>query len=279
MAELDGRAPDDPVNEPPFPPDDTALPTATPRHRRPIFMTVVVTAIAAAGIAIWYGLSSQMAGGGSEGEVPVVRADPNPIKERPADPGGMNVPDQDKLVYDRIDGETERPLVERLLPPPETPMAPPTTAELAPDAPPPPPPPVMPAPIPESPAAAVPAEQVKPLPSVPEIPKVETAVTVPSPPATSPTPEVSVVTTVGDGFKVQLASVRSMDAARGEWTRLSKRHADVLGDLDLDVDRADLGSRGIFFRVRGGPIATEVAAKALCETMKSRDVGCLVIKP
>ncbi|MDA0675654.1 MAG: SPOR domain-containing protein [Proteobacteria bacterium] len=262
MAEFDERDANRPVNDPPMPA------AATPRYRRPVLMTVIVMAVAAAGVAIWYGVSSKGSGGDAGGDIPIVRADPEPIRVRPQNPGGMDFPDQDMLVYDRIEGEGVRPQVERLLPPPEAPMELPAPAELAPDAPPPPPPPVVPEPITES-------AGVKP-PLPPPAPKEKADAA--TPPAGS-TPPVTVATTVGDGYKVQLASVRSLETAQGEWSRLSKRHADVLGDFDLDVERADLGARGIFFRVRAGPIANEESAKALCETMKSRDVGCLVVQP
>ncbi|MBC8240744.1 MAG: SPOR domain-containing protein, partial [Alphaproteobacteria bacterium] len=57
-----------------------------------------------------------------DNSVPIIRADITPIKIKPADPGGMDVPDRDKLVYDRLKGEGAGTNVERLLPPPETPI-------------------------------------------------------------------------------------------------------------------------------------------------------------
>ncbi|MDH5750505.1 MAG: hypothetical protein OEY85_14440, partial [Rhodospirillales bacterium] len=57
--------------------------------------------------------------------VPLIRADFGPIKTRPASPGGMEVPDRDKLVYDRISNSGDRTKVERLLPKSEEPKAPP----------------------------------------------------------------------------------------------------------------------------------------------------------
>ena len=57
--------------------------------------------------------------------VPLIRADAGPVKVRPESPGGMEVPDQDKLVYNRMQGAREAPPVEQLLPPPETPLPPP----------------------------------------------------------------------------------------------------------------------------------------------------------
>jgi cell division septation protein DedD len=59
----------------------------------------------------------------STGDVPVVAAPEGAEKVEPEDPGGMDVPHQDKLVLNQ-DGEAENGQVERLLPPPEEPRPP-----------------------------------------------------------------------------------------------------------------------------------------------------------
>lgn len=262
-----------------------APPPSPPSHR--LRNLAIVLGVAVAGGVGWFLFGTGETDGG--GDVPVVRADGTPIKERPEDPGGMDVPDQDKLVYDRLDGDSPRPQVERLLPPPETPMEPPVVDELAATDAPPAPPSLVPEPI--SPqgadtdeaaiAAAEPADGDQP--DAPEnLPTPEAATPAPPPPPAPeapPQPAVTAATDAAGGYRVQLASVRSMEAAQQEWTRLTGRHGDLLGDLDLDVERADLGERGVFYRVRGGPLAGEEAAESLCETMKARDVGCLVVAP
>jgi len=59
----------------------------------------------------------------AEGPV-LIEAEPGPFKVKPENPGGAEIPYQDKLIYGRITPGTETQ-VERLLPPPEQPMAPP----------------------------------------------------------------------------------------------------------------------------------------------------------
>ena len=62
---------------------------------------------------------------------PLIKAPQEPVKVRPENPGGLQVPDRDKLVLKSIEGQ-EEPKVEKLLPPPERPMEtskPATTAE------------------------------------------------------------------------------------------------------------------------------------------------------
>ena len=60
------------------------------------------------------------------GDVPVVAAPEGDEKVEPEDPGGMDVPHQDKLVLNQ-DGAGESGEVERLLPPPEEPRPPETS--------------------------------------------------------------------------------------------------------------------------------------------------------
>jgi hypothetical protein len=49
--------------------------------------------------------------------------------------------------------------------------------------------------------------------------------------------------------------------------------------MTSSFQRADLGSKGVFFRLRAGPLASESAAKKICAELTKRKVGCLVIKP
>ncbi|EWY40383.1 hypothetical protein N825_36115, partial [Skermanella stibiiresistens SB22] len=73
---------------------------------------------------VWFTYNSGQ-DGTTEGGMPLIKADGTPTKLRPDQPGGMNVPHQDKLIYDRLkaeNGNTETAAVERLLPPPESPL-------------------------------------------------------------------------------------------------------------------------------------------------------------
>ncbi|MEE1569034.1 MAG: hypothetical protein V1255_03880, partial [Alphaproteobacteria bacterium] len=46
---------------------------------------------------------------GSESTPRLITADVNPTKVRPDKPGGMEIPDQDKLVYNRVDPSAQEP--------------------------------------------------------------------------------------------------------------------------------------------------------------------------
>lgn len=266
------------------------------------------------GAGAWYYKGDLLRGGGVD-EIPVIRAVEGPVKVRPENPGGMLIPDRDKLVYDRMKGDGATPRLERLLPPPETPLAPP--------APKPEPPISEPEPKPEPVKAEVKkaeAPKPEPEPVKAEMKKVEAPKPKPQPKpqpkkvdAPKPTPKPAPPlarqpTTLPDkvdaakavtpkpwspeavqanppdisalAYKVQLAAVRSRELAASEWKRLRKKNNDLLGAYTMSVVRADLGpGKGVYFRLRAGPIAGEDVAKALCRNLAERRVACLIVRP
>lgn len=108
------------------------------RKRAVTSLAVLALALGAFGGIIYYAYTQGMRAG-TESVAPVLRADTSPTRMRPENPGGMDVPHQDKLVYDRLNPSTasQQPEVERLLPPPEAPLERPQAEEpLAEDGPP-----------------------------------------------------------------------------------------------------------------------------------------------
>ena len=94
-----------------------ARPPKKPWGRR---LAIMIALVVGGGVG-WHYLGTQI-GLNKQDNIPVVRADVAPVKIKPADPGGLEVPDRDKLVYDRLNGESAGTDVESLLPPPEEPM-------------------------------------------------------------------------------------------------------------------------------------------------------------
>ena len=120
----------DPADARPAPPRQEIYTKKPAASRLPVIALIAVAAVFAFGTSIWYayqyGVNQQVAA-----NPPLIKAEPGPTKLKPDDPGGMAVPDRDKLVYDRVTDSPPEPRTERLLPPPDEPMA-------KPDAPPPP---------------------------------------------------------------------------------------------------------------------------------------------
>jgi len=79
-------------------------------------------------------------------------------------------------------------------------------------------------------------------------------------------------------YYIQLASVPSESKAQGEWTKLKTAYAAQLQGLDYRLQKADLGAKGIYYRIQAGPISKESAA-SLCNEIKTKKPGgCLVAK-
>src|SRR3546814_14635350 len=71
---------------------------------------------------VWYAYDQGLRRG-TEVTAPLIKADPNPTKLRPEQPGGLQVPNQDKLVYEAMrPGDGDVPRVAGPLPPPERPV-------------------------------------------------------------------------------------------------------------------------------------------------------------
>jgi len=259
---------------------------------------VLVLVLAGGGWAGWMYVQDQDAEDmANAGSVPMILAPKFALKEKPSDPGGMKVPDRDKLVYDRMAGDQGTGgagQVERLLPPPETPIEPPkqmpeempqalepkAVVAATPVPAPPPAAPSAPEPAAQPVVKAQSASQAAPQP----VPK-PVAEPIKAKPAPAPTPAPATPTAAkatgkaGQGYMIQLSAVRNEANAKSEWARLVKKHSDVLGGLELVIQRADLGVKGIFYRVRGGWFANRGEAKAICTELAKRNVGCLIAKP
>ncbi len=252
----------------------------------------VVFGAVIAGTAAWFVFGP--GGGVNRGATPLIVAEPEPYKVRPEDPGGMQVENQDKLVYERLGSTAPEAGVENILPPPERPRAPQpaspeaqtpevNAADSGPDesqsASPPAVAETEPVPAPESESQPVPAQPA----AEPTAPvQVETA------PASQPAPVQtqepsaqsleSMVAALSGDYLIQIAALRSEEAALGEWTRVQTRLPELLGAFEPLVVRADLGERGIFYRLRAGPLENRTAADTLCQALAAEDVGCLVVR-
>ncbi len=252
--------------------------------------------------------------GVSQFETPVILADSGPIKSQPESPDGLNVPSRDVAGLNDRAPDPANPQVERLLPPPETPLPPqtesveaeaitePEALALA-------GPPLETAPGPaeklppeaESPLASAPqiaaapepppapaAPAAAPLPEPPAAPFAATPAATPAPPAASlpapsetPAPQVAALppaTAPAGPYVVQLAALKSQDGARPAWGRLQKAHTALLSERELAIQEIDLGARGIFYRVQAGYFPDRASALELCTALKARGQDCLVVK-
>ena len=203
---------------------------------------------------------------GSSRNAPLIEADARPIKIRPDNPGGLRVPNQDELIFDRNRGarsaapgglapEAENPRVDQL----RSQLAERAAQEAARNAPPP------------SPAPAQPAA-----PATPSAPATASALNAPGLPA--PVPSAERFAPVPNGrAQVQLGALPSEAAARGEWDRLQKRVPEFLGNRRVSLAPFDREGQTPLYRIRTGGFADAATARAFCEEMKTRSIPCMVI--
>jgi cell division septation protein DedD len=241
-------------------------PQQRPRRVLATALALVVMGLFGGGLWFAYIQGARHAGGdAATGGVPLIRADERPTKVKPERPGGMEIPDRDKLIYNPT-----RPTVEHLLPPPEKPMPRPT-------------PPPNSSPQTESPAATAAAPAASSAPVNPPAGASAPTTRAQQPAAASPTkapptqPAPPKPATAG-GLRLQLGSVRGEDAARQEWERIKRKNADLLGTLAATPIRADLGDKGIYYRIQTGPVTDPAAAERICGELKQRSIGCIIVR-
>jgi hypothetical protein len=221
----------------------------------------------------------QQAGVVTRGGVPVVEADPRPIREKPLNPGGMKVDGADNDVFSgggdtqnaRLAAPAEEPDTKALraeahiVPAIEKPK--PAATPLIADSP-------KPAAVAQSPAqppAIQPpaAEPAKPVAAAqPAPPKAQPVASAP------PAPAKTEAKPAGHSG-VQLASVETEDAAKSEWQRLSHRFPDMLHGHQPAYTRVEKDGK-VWWRVRTAGFADTAAARTFCDQMKLKGGGCSV---
>ena len=249
-----------------------------------------VSGIALAAVVGWFVLSPHYAGN-NVSDIPVIRRPQEAIKVQPEDRGGMEIQNQDKTVYNIIDKENnDNPAVERILPPPEQPQLP--EINLEPET-----PNVF--EVNAEPAPAVPST-AKTIAEAEEIIKVETAPapkTVTEPkvaeaPKAEPVKEVkkeapkvvekvqaevAVSDAVTGPWRVQLMASTNRSAVANSWKSLTGKYK-VLQTQPHEIETADLGAKGIFYRLHAGAFANRDGADNLCKEIKSLGGSCIVKK-
>jgi hypothetical protein len=229
-------------------------------------MIIVAGSVLAAGAviaALVWGFSR-----GSSRNAPLIEADARPIKIRPDNPGGLRVPNQDELIFDRNRGarsaapgglapEAENPRVDQL----RSQLAERAAQEAARNAPP-----------PASPAPAQPAA-----PATPSAPATASALNAPSLPAPVPATAERFAPLANGRVQVQLGALPSETGARGEWDRLQKRAPELLGNRRVSLAPFDREGQTTLYRIRTGGFADAATARAFCDEMKTRSIPCMVI--
>ena len=95
-------------------------------------------------------------------------------------------------------------------------------------------------------------------------------------PANAPAPKKQINVKRLEGWTVQLSSQKNEGAAWKVWKKLQTKHNGLLSKSDPMVVEADLGDRGIFYRLRVHKIGTKKSAARLCSRLKRRGTSCFI---
>ncbi len=243
--------------------------------------------VALAGVVGWLVLAPQYAE--TEKEIPIIRRPQTAVKIKPENPGGMDIPNQDKTVYNIVEKkEVDTTVVENLLPKPETPKLPDIvpevvdvdtnaanldqivdevsadstkaakleTVESAGGN------------VPAKPADLL-ADNAKPVAAE----KIETSAKAEVKPAEKNAPAA----VAAGGWQIQFIASKNKAAVEKLWADLSAKYAD-LKKMPHEIQTSDLGAQGMFYRLRAGSFADKAAASQACAELKSKGLRDCIAK-
>jgi cell division septation protein DedD len=115
------------------------------------------------------------------------------------------------------------------------------------------------------PPAAAPAADPAPVAAIPPKPKVAAADVTPAPAKPSQ-------------YVVQVGSKQNQTEALATFADMQQKYPTLLAAYRPMVQKADLGAKGVWYRLRIGPIVDKSAASKLCSQLKSQGhPDCLVM--
>ncbi len=248
--------------------------------------------LAMAGVVGWFVLAPRYQNAAPE-DVPVITRPQTPVKIQPSDPGDVELASQERTVYDIIEKKTETQEQDQVVVATEQPdgnaieklaeavadsdnaisqkdvesltqnvkkTAQPvvieknipseTVAEVKQQ---------------EEPAAANPAEVKN------ETPKAE------SKPEVKEEPKKTIAAAQKGNWQVQLMSSPNRAAVEKSWLMMSRKYK-VLKNLPHEIESADLGAKGTFYRLKAGAFSSKAEAAAACSQIKSAGGSCFTAK-
>ena len=190
--------------------------------------------------------------------VPIISASKNPIKVKPEDPGGEIIPHQDKMVYQKLvrkesKNTNKESQVERILLPPSVE----TMLDLTKNQ--------------QSPSVEIEAQPENITQAIDKaiqsLPKIEKNTHLPPPIKKK---------IKSKEFKIQIASLKSLEKAKEEWERIKKLNHDLLSSLPVSYVNIDTGEKGIYTAIRLGAFQTRAEAILMCKKLKQTNIGCII---
>ena len=83
----------------------------------------------------------------------------------------------------------------------------------------------------------------------------------------------------GYEYWIQIGSNTDEAASRAQWEKMHSAAQSLFANVGNRIQRADLGKRGVYYRVQVGPFASPGAAGQFCAQLKARQIDCFLAQP
>lgn len=77
---------------------------------------------------------------------------------------------------------------------------------------------------------------------------------------------------------LQLGAYKSEEEANTAWKTFKGKHGAILAGAGPNIQKADLGEKGTWYRLRTGPFASKEAAQSVCDKLKADGGACFPAK-
>ncbi|MEM5517347.1 SPOR domain-containing protein [Henriciella sp. AS95] len=234
--------------------------------RGPLILSLAIGVLIVFGAVVWNTYRQGVRP--TDGALPMVVAEAQPYKRLPDDKGGIQIDDLDRRLYDAMDGSTRRPEPTQVVSRTDGYLrgGPPMDLRPSGEA--------------ESSQVETPSE---PIVQAEDLPTIE-PVAVETPAATepeieqAPEPGYRFAFTPGGEYLVQISALRSEEAASEAWTKARRNNPDIFDGAKMSIERADLGAKGVFYRLRAGAFGSRDTASEFCDALKQNGGDCIVVR-
>jgi hypothetical protein len=247
--------------------------------RLPLLIVLALLVLAMFAGVVWLAYTQGVARGRTE--TPVLTAQNGPARTAPQNAGGAQEPYKGFKIYeqpappdDAADATTTPSVAAPAAKPAPVPAPSRPVAAVAPS-------PAAPASTSKM-AAATPAPvKAVPLAVKPPAPvmvkKVLPPTAAPRVAAAKPAP-VPAPATASGAFALQIGAYKSPAEAEAAWKAYEAKHGALLAGASNEVQRADLGDKGIWYRLRLTGFPSKDVASAMCDRLKADGGGCFLGK-
>lgn len=249
------------------------------------WMSIAVVMLAVSGFVAlaWYAYNAGQSNMRVE-DVLIVEAEDTPYRVEPTERGGAEFKHKDKEIYETLDPKPKKVETAKVLPQPEEPKRPelketPKQVEKT-------------APVAPKPDTATVTSYISPIPEPEETAKLKK----PDPfdpkpepkqaPAPKPAEPIAVDPIVKaveqadkaaenvKGHTVQLGAFKSEQEAQDNWAKIRRSHLDLLDTHSHMIVKADLGAKGVYYRLRVTGLESKDAGLGLCKLLSKRSQPC-----